>query len=347
MRRLGWLADGAAVFVIIAVVLPTVWPLLRAADLDTGAGDWHAHAFRIQEFGARGLASWTHEWAGGLPLWSAYQFVPHVVTWAATALGGGSATRAMAAFAGALCLGLPLVLYGVLRCSGVGVLPALAGALLALALDTRSQALANFSELWGLALTPLLLGAAYRWSGRREGYGVAVACGLAVYVHPLAAVAGTIGLLAGAGPWLPIPHAPPSGVHASVERRGSGSVVRRAAVAIVAWLLGLGLQLLLVAGAAAFFLLPAVWSARPAYEDPYFTSPEFERLLARLTVGSFIRGWPVWFGLGLASALLVALRGRLALPRPLARYVQTRWVLWWGQVRAWVARAVAVAGPAG
>src|SRR5581483_10400130 len=95
VRAAAWLGDAAAVAVLGMVALIVALPLLRAADLNTGSGDWHAHAFRIREFGAHGLATWTHEWAGGLPLWSSYQFVPHVAGWAISVLTGAGTARSM------------------------------------------------------------------------------------------------------------------------------------------------------------------------------------------------------------------------------------------------------------
>lgn len=283
LDRVARLGDAAAAALVAGVGLAGARPVLGAADLATGAADWHAHAYRLHALGQHGLAPWTHDWAGGLPLWSSYQFVPHAVTWAATLLTGAGETRAMAAIQGVLLVWLPLSVFLVLRLAGIRTLPALAGALLAAALDTRRQPAANFSELWGLALAPLLLWAAYRTTGRRAGYVTAVATGAAIYVHPLAAVTGCIGMLAAA----------------LVTRPGGAG----------RWLLALMAQAILALGMAAFFLWPLFDAARPAYEHPYFASAGFARLLARLAAGSFLPGWPLWFTLAAGGALALVFRG--------------------------------------
>lgn len=331
-RRAARYADTAAVALVAAVAFLPARPLLTAADLATGAGDWHAHAFRIHDLGQHGLAAWTHDWAGGLPLWSAYQFVPHLVTWLAILITGASETRAMAVAQGLLLVWLPLSVFLVLRLSGISALAAALGALLAAALDGRRQPAANFSELWGLALVPLLLWAAWRTRGRRGGYATAVAVGAAVYVHPLAAVAGGIGMVAAVVGWEGT-----GGEKGGREgdgrdssrpnvARGRGAIHRVRDVACVAiralsgprgrWvrrlglrLLALALQLVLALGAAGFFVWPALASARPVYQHPYFASAGFERMLARLAVGSFVPGWPLWLGLAGTAALALALRG--------------------------------------
>ena len=281
--------DALAGGLVLLAALAGSHRLLRAADLATGAGDWHAHAYRVRQLAEHGLAPWSNEWAGGLPLWSAYQFIPHIVIWLVTRLPSVEITQAMAASQGALLLTLPLGLFVLLRASGLGVSAALLGALLTAAFDTRRQATANFSELWGLTLAPLLLWLAWRTSGRRAGYGTALAAGLSIYVHPLALMAGSIGLVA-----------------AAVTRPAWPSVHWRERFALLASLL---VQGLIVLGAAAFTLVPLFQSARPMYEHAYFSSGEFERLLANLTVASFLPGWPLWFALAAAGALLVARSG--------------------------------------
>jgi hypothetical protein len=299
------LLDAGAVALIISVALYGAWPLFQAADLATGAGDWHAQAYRVLDLERHGLASWTHDWAGGLPLWSAYQFLPQAVIAGAHLLTGVPETRLMASAQGVLLVSIPVSLFVVLRLSGLRTAAALAGALLVLVLDTRRQPAANFSELWGLALAPPLLWAAYRTSGHRSGYAVAVAVGAAVYVHPLAAATGSLGILAAALVRLPslTGNAPDA---ASPSRRWP-----RAAPAsrLAAWAGSVAIQGVLVLGATGFLLAPLVDSARPAYEHPYFASAEFARLLARLAAGSFLPGWPLWLGLAAACAVVVAARG--------------------------------------
>lgn len=270
----------------------SVGALFGAAGLDTGAGDWDAHVYRVRELGRHGLASWTHDWAGGLPLWSSYQFVPHAIIAAAVRLTGATEARAMVVGQGVLIFVLVSGLYGVLRLGRIGAGPALVGALLALVFDDRLQPVSTFSELWGLAVAPLLLGLAYASAGRRAGYAVAAVIGLSVYLHPLALLTGCLGLIAAAIargiPGLPI------------------GFSRRALRLVLTWLVALSLQLLVSTGTAAFFWMPAVWSARPVYEHPYFSSAAFQRTLAGLATRSFASGWPLWLTAATLAASVVA-----------------------------------------
>ena len=324
-RQAARAGDVAAAGLVAGVAVYGAREVFRAENLGAGAGDWHAHAYRIHDLARHGLAPWTHDWAGGLPLWSAYQFVPHALTWAATLLTGAGTTRTMAVSQGILLVLIPLAMFLLLRRAGLRTLPALLGALLAAALDTRRQPTVNYSELWGLALVPPLLFAAYHTTGRRSGYACAVAAGAAIYVHPLAAVVGALGMGAAAAQArgerqeaseARPPESDDAGKHEkSTSGRRMSAAWRRARAArsllspLASCLLPLTSSLLLALGAAAFFLWPAMDSARPAYEHPYFTSRQFERLLAELAVGSFLPGWQVWLGLGGAAAVAVAVRG--------------------------------------
>ncbi len=285
--------------ILVLAALPGAWPLLGVHGIITGAGDWPAQSYRISLVRAHGLVSWSHEWAGGLPLWSGYQPVPHLLTALAADATGASTTRAITIALALVMLALPLSMYAALRHAGLTVLPALTGALLTLALDSRRQPAANFTELWGLALTPLLCAFAYRSAGRRSALLAALAAGLSVYIHPLAAVTGLLAVLVAAAM-----RVSPRPVWRSAVRTG-----QTAAVCLAVW-----------TGAAAFFILPAFISARPAYEVQYLTSATFERLLARLQVAGFAPGWPLWLGLAAHAAVWVAWRG----PAPLqngARYL--------------------------
>lgn len=274
------LGDAAATALLFAVAVIAVLPLLRADDLATGAGDWPAHAYRIRSLGDQGLAPWSHDWAAGLPLWSSYQFVPHAAVLTAMRITGAAAGRAMVVGQALLLIWIPLAVLVTLRRFRVGTVAALAGALVTLALDGRRQPTANFSELWGLALAPVTLGTAWATVGRRTSMLTAAFTGAAIYVHPLAAVTGAVGMTA-----------------ATLARPR----LRRLAV--------LPVQAVVAAGVAAFSLLPLAGSARPAYEDPYFTSATFARLLARLTVSSFAPGWPVAFIAAAVCTAIVATHG--------------------------------------
>lgn len=275
----GWLPDllAAAVSSVAALVLS--WPLLTARDLDTGAGDWPAHAFRVREVLDNGLTSWSHSWAGGMPLWEGYQAVPHLLTAALVATTGLGITQAMVLLAGLLLIVLRVGTYVAARLLGAPPAAALVGSLLVCLLDTARQPTANYSELWGLAFSPLLLAAGYRSSGRPAGLVVAAVGGASIEVHPHLAVIALIGLFAG--------------YCCSPLRRSIKLLILQAA--------------LFTLGAAVFWL-PVLTSARPAYTEPYFVSPEFARLLLSLATAGFIPGWPFIAAVATLSGLLALRR---------------------------------------
>jgi hypothetical protein len=281
-RATAWRPDLLAGAGVIAVAVALSWPLLTAQDLRTGAGDWPAHAFRVRELLANGLASWSHTWAGGMPLWEGYQAAPHIMTAALVRATGLPIEQTMVVLAGVLLVVLRFGVYVAARSMGAPALAAAVGALLVAALDSAWQPVANYSELWGLALAPYLLAAAYRWAGRPAGFAIAALVGLSVEVHPLLAVLG--GFAFGA---------------AFLASPGGRSTVM------------LGAQAAVAAAAAAVFWLPVVTSARPAYLEPYFTSTRFARLLVRLTTDGFLVGWPIVAAATLAAGA-IALRGRTA-----------------------------------
>src|SRR5215218_4603707 len=191
-----WRADAVAGGVIGGVALALSWPLVRARDLTTGGGDWPAQAYRVRAVLEHGFASWSHDWAGGMPLWEGYQALPHLLTAGLVPLTGAPVERTMVVIVALLLVALRVGVYAAARWLGAPATAALAGALLAAALDTVWQPTANFTELWGLALAPYALAGGYRWAGRPGGYVVAALVGLSVEVHPLLAVVNGIGLAA-------------------------------------------------------------------------------------------------------------------------------------------------------
>jgi hypothetical protein len=279
-RRGVILPDLIAGGIVVAVSVLLSQPLFRAHDLSTGAGDWAAQAFRVRDLLDHGITSWSHTWAGGMPLWEGYQALPHLTTAALVWLFGLEVTRAMVLLTGVMLIVLRSAVYVAARVLGAPPLAALTGALAVCALDTVHQPVANYSELWGLALTPLVLAGAFRWSGRPGGLIVAAFAGLAVELHPLLAVIGVVGLAAG---------------------YATGQSPRRFVIAI-------GQVTLFLAGAAVFWL-PVILSARPAYTEPYFLSTEFARLLLTLAVAGFLPVWPWIALLCAAGAVAVLARG--------------------------------------
>lgn len=285
-----------------------MWPLWGAGDLDTGAGDWPAHAFRVEEIARHGIASWSHSWAGGMPVWEGYQALPHVVTLGVQRASGIETTRAMVLLAALLLVAMRATMYLALRWAGASPAAAAAGALAAAALDVLTQPVANYSELWGLALAPLLLYAGYRQAGRAGGFVVAAAVGIALEVHPLLAVAGAIGLGAGYLAW-----------------------PRERSVRLLLC------QGVLAAAGGAVFWLPVIASARPAYSEPYFGSAEFARTLFDLATRGFVPGWPAAVVAAGAACAIAAWRWRV----PAARFL----LLVGATVAGLIAISVADRGP--
>lgn len=261
--RSHWLPDLLAGTASCVAAATLSWPLLSARDLDTGAGDWPAHAFRVREVLDHGIASWSHTWAGGMPLWEGYQAAPHLLTAAVVSITGLGITQAMVVLAGLLLVMLRAGTYLAGRMVGASPVAALIGALVVCVLDSVRQPVANYSELWGLALTPLLLAAAYRWSGHPAGLIVAALSGLAIEMHPHLAAISALGLALG---------------YVASRRE-------RSAVILV-------VQMVLVTTGAAVFWLPVLTSSRPAFIEPYFVSAEFADLLLSLATAGFLPGWP-------------------------------------------------------
>ena len=315
MRRL--LPDLFCALLLVLVGAVAARPLLSAKAVVTGAGDWDAHVFRVLDLRERGLASWTNEWAGGLPLWSSYQFAPHWLTATLSGQGPERVSRTMAHEQALLVMVLPVVVFGVAWLWRVGRFPALTAGFLTLALDSRTQTVANFSELWGLVLLVALLGGLGASAYRPLGLLLAWLVGVSWIVHPLAFVGGTFAFVSAA---LSLPAAQ----HSSSQRRGVQDqpqrVGRRRRKATVSALLGnpgsapacrvawIAFGMVLIGVGSAGFWLPVVDSARPAYEHPYFTSAQFERLLVDLTLHSFAPGTWLWPGVALALLVLLAIR---------------------------------------
>lgn len=285
--RAPFVADALSMAALLLVTVIAAWPFLTAADVNTGAGDWPAHRFRVEEVLERGIAPWSPAWSGGMPLWEGYQVVPHLITAAVVWVTGLGTARIMALLTGLLLLLLRLNVYVACRGFGVPPLAALIGSLLTAALDSVRQPLANYSELWGLALAPLALAAGYRWAGRPGGFLVAALFGLAVEIHPLLTVTGGVALAAG---W------------------AGGRCGRSLSLC-------LGQGAVLLVGAAVFWL-PVLLSSAPRAGEPYYASLDFSRLLFTLASAGFLPGWPAWM-LAVAGALALV-HGR---SRPAAQFL--------------------------
>jgi hypothetical protein len=166
-----------------------------AEYLVTGYQDWIYHAYRIKSLQAYGFTTWTHNWAGGLPLWQSYQFVPHIITAAVADVLHFSVTRAMLVVTGILFFALRIELYGVCRKMGFSPEGSLLPSLLSLAIVHYYSPLSDFSYLWGVTLFPLALFLCHHCLDGPGTYLPPLFIGLLVYVHPIVAITSILALL--------------------------------------------------------------------------------------------------------------------------------------------------------
>jgi hypothetical protein len=175
------------------------------------------------------------------------------------------------------------------RLLGLPLLAALfAGVMTFGALDYGVE-IQTFSALWGLALTPLLMVAVWHFRDNWQSYLVAAACGFSMYVHPLAALAGAVALLAAfsLGPF-------------------TGARTRM-----------LAMQGLIFALATGFYWMPVLFSAIPPMQDPESARVDF---LRRIFEGNVDRlNDLVWVLVPIVAILTVMFWH--ALRRPLLTYV--------------------------
>lgn len=252
-------------------------------------GDWIAHAYRALFMQEHGLATWDHNWAGGISLFQSYQFLPTVVTAVLSSLSHASVGRSMLVLEGCMLVSLSPVAYLAARALRLPPVAALFAGVMAIGLNNYASSTTIFSALWGLPLLPLLLVAVYRFRDSPIIYPVAAFCGVAIYVHPHLAEAGALALVSA---WL----------------LGAPTIRRAARLALEA-----GCFLL----ASAFYWLPAAFSARPAFHGQYSASGYFMRLMFRGELHNFSPlTWVVLAAVPLSLVLL-----RRFVQAPLARYL--------------------------
>ena len=279
---------AVGVFLVVSAVL--------YRDMFTGGdymplpyGDWIAHAYRILFMQEHGLATWDHNWAGGLSLFQGYRIIPTAVTAVFSSLTHASVGRSMLVLEGCLLVSLSPSAYVAARAFRLPHAAALLTGALALGLNNYASPTTSFSALWGLALVAPLIVAIYHYRDSPAIYPIAALCGLAVYVHPHLAECGALALVSA---WLLT--AP------SVRRLGR-----------------LGLEAGCAILASAFFWFPALFSARPRIEDQYSASGYFMRLMFHGELHNFSRlGWVVLVTVPLSVLLLWRF-----VQAPLARYL--------------------------
>jgi hypothetical protein len=279
--------DLAALSSLLALAIAIDRDFLTRGDyIAVSWGDWIGHAYRTQALQSRGLATWDHNWSGGIVLFQDYQFVPHLLTIAVEKLLGVSIGRAMLLMEGLVLIWIRVSGYVTARALGLPAAAALIAGVATFGLNDYAADISTYSALFGLAGTSVLFIAAYRLRDRPAIYAVAAAAGLAIYVHPHLALSGVAALLA----------------VAAVERPSWRSARR------------LALQLAVVALATAFFWVPAFFSARPVMQDPYSADVTFIRSLYSGEVDRFSHA--VWLAVPLAALVALIFSPRLR-TRPL------------------------------
>ncbi|MCH7580211.1 MAG: hypothetical protein IIB22_08205 [Chloroflexi bacterium] len=226
------------------------WDFLTTGDyLPLFWGDWVQHAYRTRFIQEHGLATWDHNWSGGISLFQTYQFVPHVITAIVSSTFEASIGRTMLLLEGVLLIWLRVSGYVVARAMRLPVAAAAFAGVITFGINNYAGEVLSYAALWGLALVPVLFFLIYRYAERPAIYPIAVATGIGMYVHPHLALVGTVLLLA-----------------AFVMRPLTKERTMR-----------FTLQAALVVLASAFFWVPALLSARPPMQDPASADPAFIR----------------------------------------------------------------------
>jgi hypothetical protein len=258
-------------------------------------GDWMAHAYRALFMQQHGLATWDHNWSGGISLFRSYQIVPTAATALFSELANLSVGRGMLLLEGLLLVSLAPSAYLAARVVGLPPLAALLAGTIMLTLNNYALPTSSFSILWGLALMPLLVAAIFRFRDRPAIYPLAALAGFGVYVHPhlaeVAALALVSAFLAG-----------------GVEMRRAGRLALQGCCFLLA---------------TAFYWVPAFLSARPGFEGQYSASAEFMRTMFRGEVRNFS---PLAWVVLAAAPLFLLLLWRFA-RQPLARYASVFYTL--------------------
>ena len=163
--------------------------LLRGSIWNTGYQDWISHAFRSESLQLHGLVSWDHIWNNGISYWSAYQFIPHLLTVGLGSLPHVGVVRAMMILGVAIFVGIRAGIYIGLRMLGCKPFTAFCLSICTLNYLGFWQETEDYSVTFGALLIPVLL--TLWWKGfdsYRCRMLFAASIGLAVYVHPLSAV---------------------------------------------------------------------------------------------------------------------------------------------------------------
>jgi hypothetical protein len=118
--------DAAALAALLTAAVLLDPGLIGTGDcLPLSYGDWIGHAYRVLFFKEHGLATWDHNWAGGISLFQKYQFVPHAVTAVVSGLFDAPVGRTMLLLQGLLLIWVRISGYVTARAARVPPVPAL------------------------------------------------------------------------------------------------------------------------------------------------------------------------------------------------------------------------------
>ncbi len=158
-----------------------------ALSINTGYPDWLVQAFRIKFIETNGFISWSHVWANGANILQSYQFVPHVVTIAASKLLHVDITRAMIILIVTQFVMLRIFIYIALRLLKIQAVPALVTSLLSFAIAQYWGGVSDYSIIFGITCFPIMI-LIWIWQlHHRLPLVYAALCGLSFYVHPILA----------------------------------------------------------------------------------------------------------------------------------------------------------------
>ena len=236
--------------ILTSAAIVVDWDFLTTGEyLPLFWGDWIQHAYRTRFIQEHGLATWDHNWSGGISLFQTYQFIPHVITAIVSSAFDAPIGRTMLLLEGVLLIWVRVSGYVVARAMRLPVAAAAFAGVVTFGINNYAAEVLSYSALWGLALVPILFILIYRFAERPAIYPIAVATGICVYVHPHLALVGAVLLLTGL----------------LVRPLTRERTIR------------FTLQAALVVLASAFFWVPVVLSARPPMQDPASADPAFIR----------------------------------------------------------------------
>ena len=186
-------ATDALVLITLTVAAIAVdWEFLTTGEyLPLFWGDWVSHAYRSQFVQEHGLATWDHNWSGGISLFETYQFMPHVITAIVSSTFEVSIGRTMLLLEGVLLIWVRVSGYVVARAMRLPVAAAAFAGVVTFGVNNYAAEVLSYAALWGLALVPVLFFLIYRYAERPAIYPIAVATGLGMYVHPHLALVAT------------------------------------------------------------------------------------------------------------------------------------------------------------